>query len=139
MPNPLMPGPLNLAREIMNYTTNPHLEVSYNPITARDTIGQPIRNRVFERDTIGQPILGSIVTGRTTTGYPITIPVNDLTHRPIYNASNFSDRIDRIFAESERRQKEESRIAMKQLDQELKRIDDFFKNLPSNKLRQSIF
>ena len=136
MPNPLMPGPLNMARDIMKYTTNPHLEPVYNPITARDTIGQPIRDRVFERDTIGQPILGSYVTGRTTTGYPITTPVNDLTYRPIYNASNFSDR---IFAESERRQKEESRIAMKQLDQELKRIDDFFKNLPSNKLRQSIF
>ena len=92
IPNPLMPGPLNMAREIMDYTRNPHIEPSYNPITARDTVGQPIRDRVFERDTIGQPILGSHVTGRTTTGYPLTTPVNDLTHRPIYNAINFADR-----------------------------------------------
>lgn len=125
MPNPLMPGPLNMVRDIMNYTRNPHLESSYNPITARDTIGQPIRDRVFERDTIGQPILGSYVTGRTTTGYPTTTSVNDLTYRPIYNASNLADRpshTDDMFNMMRKRQEEERMWDRKRHEQEMKEI-----------------
>jgi len=122
IPNPLMPGPLNMARDMMNYTRNPHLESSYNPITARDTIGQPIRDRVFERDTIGQPILGSYVTGRTTIGYPITTPVNDLTYRPIYNFNNLADIGSMLRAETFRRY----------TDDKKRREDAFWKNLGKN-------
>ena len=122
MPNPLMPGPLNMARDLMRYTTNPHLESSYNPITARDTMGHPIRDRVFERDTIGQPILGSYVTGRTTTGHPITTPVNDLTRGPIYDASNLGDIGSMLRAEMHQRH----------VEYERRREEDFWKNLGKN-------
>lgn len=144
IPNPLMPGPLNMAKDIMNYTRNPHLESSYNPITARDTIGQPIRDRVFERDTIGQPILGSYVTSRTTTGYPITTPVNDLTYRPIYNASNLGDRFsymsqemkrsDDMFNMMRKRDEEERRAATKRHEQKMKEITAL-----SNRIKYSGF
>lgn len=43
-----------LAEQIMNYTTNPHIEPYYNPITARSSMGHPIRDQVFERDSTGQ-------------------------------------------------------------------------------------
>lgn len=88
MPNPLRPGPLNMAQDIMNYTTNPHIESAYNPITARSPMGHPIRDQVFERGTLGQP-LESRVTGRSAMGHPITTPVIDLTRSVTYRADNF--------------------------------------------------
>lgn len=86
--NPMMP----LAAQIMDYTTNPHIEASYNPITSRDTIGQPIRDQVFERDTTGQPNLHSRVTLRDSMGHPSSTPVLDLGHKPTYAAANIPTR-----------------------------------------------
>ena len=84
-PNPLGPS---IGAQIMHYTMNPHLETPYNPITSRDTIGQPIRNQVFERSSTGEPIWGSRVTSRDSIGQPSYIPVNDLTRTPTYRFDN---------------------------------------------------
>ena len=81
--NPMKP----LAGQIMNHTMNPHNEGYHNPVTGRDTIGQPIRDGVYERGTIGQPLEGR-VTGRTSTGHPISTHVSDITRVPTYGADN---------------------------------------------------
>lgn len=128
MPNPLNPGPLGMAMDIMNYTTNPHIESAYNPITARDSMGHPIRDQVFERDSIGQPIWGSRVTGRDSIGQPITIPVIDLTK---LSSSYRFDNLGSVYDSQLGKQIDSfyDRCMMATVEADCKRTNELFKRL----------